>query len=282
MGAVRDNNFFVVHGWMINRLGLKGNELQVYAIIYGFSQTEGTEFSGNLQYLADWTNATRRTALNSLQGLVEKGLLIKEDVFTNGVKACKYRCRLDACDGEKTSPGVVKKLHQGGEKTSPVVVKKLHQCGEKTSPNKINDNISGIDIDNTEGEAPTPPLVPLGTPKRKSVKLSAPEIEDMLARYAPNAEALELLREWVKVRKAKRAPETEKALTLNLDKLESLARESGLTVNGYLEAVIARGWAAFYPIHETRGIGQAQQAARSRVKTEAEHAAGQHASGFGW
>ena len=66
----------------------------------------------------------------------------------------------------------------------------------------------------------------------------------------------------------------------NLDKLDKLARESGLTVPAYLEAVIMRGWAAFYPIRES--LAQAPRPTRSRVRTEEEHAAGQHASGFGW
>lgn len=175
MGAVRDNNFFVVHGWMINRLGLKGNELQVYAIIYGFSQAEGTEFTGNLQYLADWTNATRRTALNSLQGLVEKGLLIKEDVYNNGVKACKYRCFLDACAGENSSPGVVKNLQRGGEKTSPGVVKKLHQGVENSSPNNIRDNIPDNIPDKKEigGQAPSAP--------EKTTRFKPPTVEEVAA-----------------------------------------------------------------------------------------------------
>lgn len=260
--AVRDDNFFVVHGWMINKLGLKGSELQLFAIIYGFSQAEGQNFHGGLQYLSDWTNIAKRNVIARLQSLVDKGLLVKTDVYTNGVKSCEYRCVINPPCGDVSSPGVVMKHHRGGD---------------ETSPNNIKDNISDIDIDNTEGEAPTPPLVPLDTPKRKSVKLSAPEIEAMLARYAPNAEALELLREWVKVRKAKRAPETEKALTLNLDKLDGLARESGLTVNGYLEAVIARGWAAFYTIKDGRPAGggyQRPQPERSRIKSEADYAAG--------
>ena len=274
MSAVRDNNFFVVHGWMINRLGLKGNELQVYAIIYGFSQAEGTEFTGNLQYLADWTNATRRTALNSLQGLVEKGLLIKEDVYNNGVKACKYRCFLDACAGENTSPGVVKNLHRGGENTSPGVVKNLHQGGEKTAPNNISHNIPDNISDKKEigGQAPTPP------PEKKSTKKPKADTEAILARYTTDPETLELLREWLKVRKAKRAPQTEKALTLNLDKLDKLAQESGLSVPAYLEAVIARGWAAFFAIKDGQrpagGGYQRPQPERSRIKSEADYAAG--------
>lgn len=119
-------------------------------------------------------------------------------------------------------------------------------------------------------------------PEKKPTKKTAADTEAILARYAQDAKTLELLREWLKVRKAKRAPQTEKALTLNLDKLQDLAKESGLTVEGYLEAVIARGWAAFYPIREAAQRGQTPQATRSRIKTEAEHAAGQHASGFGW
>lgn len=171
MGAVRDNNFFVVHGWMINRLGLKGNELQVYAIIYGFSQADGTEFTGNLQYLADWTNATRRTALNSLQGLVEKGLLIKEDVYNNGVKACKYRCRLDASPGENSSSGAVKNLHRGSENTSPGAVKNLHQGGEKTAPNNISHNIP--DKKEIGGQAPSAP--------EKVTRFKPPTVEEVAA-----------------------------------------------------------------------------------------------------
>lgn len=279
MGAVRDNNFYVVHGWMIDRLGLKGSELQLYAIIYGFSQTEGQQFHGGLQYLSEWTNIAKRNVIARLQSLVDKGLIEKTDVYTNGVKTCEYRCVTNPQGGDETSPGVVMKHHRGGDETSQVVVMKHHRGGDVSSPNNILDNISDIDIDNKKGETPTQP--PMPPAKKKSAKLTAPEIEAVLARYAGSPETLELLREWLKVRKAKRAPETEKALTLNLDKLQSLAMESGLTVNGYLEAVIARGWAAFYPIRDGFG-GQAQQTARSRIKTEAEHAAGQHASGFGW
>lgn len=57
-----------------------------------------------------------------------------------------------------------------------------------------------------------------------------------------------LLLDWLAVRKAKRAAATEKAIMLNLNKLEKMAKESNLTVTEYLEEVIRRGWAAFYPI----------------------------------
>lgn len=57
-----------------------------------------------------------------------------------------------------------------------------------------------------------------------------------------------LLLDWLDVRKAKRAAQTERAIMLNLNKLEKMAKESNLTVSEYLEEVIRRGWAAFFPI----------------------------------
>ena len=105
LSALRDDNYFVVHGWMINRLGLKGNELRIYAIIYGFSQADGQKFNGSLQYLADWMSSTRQSVLRSLQSLEAKGLLVKRDVYTNGVKTCEYRCRFDSGGVIKTATG---------------------------------------------------------------------------------------------------------------------------------------------------------------------------------
>lgn len=60
--------------------------------------------------------------------------------------------------------------------------------------------------------------------------------------------AKSLLQDWLKVRKAKRAAMTDRAIQLNLDKLNDMAAKSNLTVEKYLEEVIMRGWQAFYPI----------------------------------
>lgn len=59
-----------------------------------------------------------------------------------------------------------------------------------------------------------------------------------------------LLREWLKVRKAKRAAMTNKAIELNLHKLNGLAAKSNLSVADYLTEIIRKGWAAFYEIKD--------------------------------
>ena len=87
---VKRENYISVHGWMILDLGLKGNELLIYACIYGFSQAENQVFNGSLQYLADWTNSTKQGVMKCLKSLVEKGYIVKTDKMINGVKFCEY------------------------------------------------------------------------------------------------------------------------------------------------------------------------------------------------
>ena len=130
---VKDTGHIVIHGWMLNQLNLKGNDLMVYAIIYGFSQTTGTKFTGSLQYLADWCGATKRGILKNLNNLIARNLIEKEDQFINGVKFCSYMA--------------VNKVHEGIEQSSPNVVNKVHGGIEQSSLNNIDDN---IDIDNIE------------------------------------------------------------------------------------------------------------------------------------
>ena len=77
--------------------------------------------------------------------------------------------------------------------------------------------------------------------------------DDILSAYTTDEKTLELLGEWLKVRKAKRAAMTDRAIQLNIDKLDSLAEKSGLSVNDYLEEVICRGWGSFFPLNNKQG-----------------------------
>ena len=70
--VIRDSNYVVIQGWMITRLGLKGNELMIYAVIYGFTQNGETEFVGSMKYLADWTNSTIESVRKCIISLIDK------------------------------------------------------------------------------------------------------------------------------------------------------------------------------------------------------------------
>ena len=76
--------------------------------------------------------------------------------------------------------------------------------------------------------------------------------DEIFKNYTQDEETIQLLGEWLKVRKAKRAALTDKSIMLNIQKLNKLAEESNLSVNEYLEEAIRRGWTAFFPIKEYR------------------------------
>ena len=88
---ISKENYINIQGWMVTELNLKGNELIIYACIYGFSQAEGQAFSGRLKYLADWTNSTKYGVTKCLKALIEKGYIAKDEEYINNVKCCKYR-----------------------------------------------------------------------------------------------------------------------------------------------------------------------------------------------
>ena len=80
-------------------------------------------------------------------------------------------------------------------------------------------------------------------------------------RFEDHAERRELLQEWLKVRKAKRAAMTDRAIQMNIDKLDKLAHESRMSVVEYLKEVICRGWAAFYAINDYQRQGYGRKPA---------------------
>ena len=135
---VNRENYINIQGWMITDLELKGNELLIYAIIYGFSQAESQTFGGGLKYLADWTNSTKRSVMNCLQSLIDKGHIGKVEKIINGVKFCEYYA---------ISP-VVNKVHHGGEKSSIGGENSSMGGGEKSSPNNININKLNNNLNN--------------------------------------------------------------------------------------------------------------------------------------
>lgn len=136
---VRDDNYFLVSGWMINRLNLRGVALQVFSIIYGFSQDGEGSFTGSLQYLCDFTNSSKNTVIKALKELVDKAYVTKMESTVNGVKFCTY----------KTNAPVVQKLNRGSAETELGGSSETAPGGsaETEHNNKELDNKSNINKD---------------------------------------------------------------------------------------------------------------------------------------
>lgn len=115
MKYITDTNYYVVHGWM-REMGLKGLQLDLYAIIYGFCQDNGSAFYGTISYLEEFTGFSRRAVIDALNDLVGKGY-IRKDIEDLGyqVKRVKYSCiKEQICIGSaEFAQGDVQNL-QGG------------------------------------------------------------------------------------------------------------------------------------------------------------------------
>ena len=83
-------NYIHVPGFAIVDLGLSGNELLCYSLVYGFTQDSETEFKGSLTYIASALNVTKQNAKKIIDRLIERNLIVKHEVFFSGVKFCHY------------------------------------------------------------------------------------------------------------------------------------------------------------------------------------------------
>ena len=169
MGKVRPENYVTIQGWMITELNLKGNELLLYALIYGFSQAEG-RFSGCLQYLREWLGCSKNTTLATLKSLVEKGLIRRFEREINNVKFVDYQCN--------DLTGVVQNLNRGSAESEPGVVQKLN-------PIYIRDIYKDTDISNN------PPISPQGGKRERAKPFTPPDIDEVRAYCKDRANSID-------------------------------------------------------------------------------------------
>ena len=90
----------------------------------------------------DFTNASRRTIINTLKDLTKKGYLVKRERLEDGVKFCTYRAVKNPPMGSAETAPVVQELHGGSAETAPGAVQNLHGGSAETAPNNKLDNKS--------------------------------------------------------------------------------------------------------------------------------------------
>ena len=222
VNKVRNDNYFQVQGWMVNQLELKGNELMVYAIIYGFSQIDDQYFTGSLQYLADWTNSTKRGVNKTLISLVEKGLLIKRDKVINRVKYCEYKAL--------RKPQCIEQSSIGGIEQSSIGI-------EQSSTNNIENN---IDIDNKENN--------------KKERKKETTYDAILVSYQLDPRLKKTILEFIKMRKLIKSPLSDYALELLIKKLEKMSPDVNEQV-AILEQSIQNSWKGVFPLKDGSAKG---------------------------
>ena len=136
MKSINDN-FVNIQGWMVAELKITGNDLILFALIYGFCQDGKSKFSGSLTYVEQWLGCSRPTAIASLNRLIDRGYIEKHEAinkaFTNS-----YTINFEVVKNLKL--GSKETLPLGSKETLPLVVKKLYQGSKETLPNTYSNN----------------------------------------------------------------------------------------------------------------------------------------------
>lgn len=148
MAKIKNENFIAIQGFMVKELGLTGNELIAYALVYGFSQDDESEFKGSLNYVAEWLNCSRTTAFNLLNKLADDGFIKKTEKTINGVKFCNYSATKPN-DEELKKIKLRKQIRKEKEKTERSS-KKLNTCSKNYNgcSKKLNEGVQKVDTHN--------------------------------------------------------------------------------------------------------------------------------------
>lgn len=115
---MKDGSYVVIQAFMVNDLHLKGNELIVYATIYGFTQDGDHWFYGTKGYLAEWCGATKGTVGNCLKSLTDKGFLERREKIEQGQVKIEYRATKNVtapyknCDTPRTNFVPINKIEE--------------------------------------------------------------------------------------------------------------------------------------------------------------------------
>ena len=130
---MKNENYITIQGWMVNELKLTGNDLICYALIYGFTQN-GCYWDKSLSYISDWLGISKRSMIDLIKRLSERGLLEKHTYEANGVKTCMYKAIVkNFTSGEESSS-------RGGEESSP------HINNNNKEKEEIDKSISKKDV----------------------------------------------------------------------------------------------------------------------------------------
>lgn len=222
MSKVSDNNYFQIAGWMLNRLKLKGTAINVYAIIYGFSQDGESSFNGSRQYLCDFTGATKPTIDKALAELQAMDLIIKTTKKINDVIHNEYKANLEALRDFTTS-----------KETLPPSKETLQGGSKETLPHNK-------DINNKEDN--------------KSIKEEEKVKKEKSLDEVIEAQPISIqqpLREFVKMRKAIKKPITTHGLELAVKKLHELAKTESDAV-AVIEQSVMNSWQGFFALKKGR------------------------------
>ena len=191
------------------RLGLRGTELSVFAILNDFSQKNAGCFFGTRKTLADYCGvSSKRTIDSAIDSLLEKGMIRRYTIIRDGKEMVAYEVRRDfiqdlkdiQIEGAISAPGGCNNCTGGGANSAPMENK------ERKTKEKYNTR----DIEFKES------LLSLGV---------SDEVADA----------------WMSVRKTRRATNT----MIAFKRIAEEIRKSGKTAEECITIAVENSWQGF-------------------------------------
>ena len=164
--SIGKNVHWTITGFMTQKLKLKGVELNIYALINSFSQSQQGEFYGSISWLQDLLTVSRPAVIDALASLYSKQLIIKinrghnknhyrinEQIIQNmsnniesqiepklvktenkssindkNIAEILYNCN------ENLLINITEEVASGSKESLPLIVKKVYQSSKETLP----------------------------------------------------------------------------------------------------------------------------------------------------
>lgn len=242
---MNSKNFITIQGWMISELNLKGNDLLIYAIIYGFSQCEGQYFTGSLSYLAEWTNSSKQGVQKNLKNLIDKGLIQKLTINEQIV----YTTQLSI-----DSPSVQLSCTNNIDNTNTF------------NHSNNSNNINNKDIRSKKKEEDF--LGSLNNEEKPKKKNKYEQCVDLIQDRTEDPKLIELLKTYLRMR----LEMTDAPMYVNqwkglLNELERLAHSSE-EAYAIIQQSINRGYKGFYPVSNYKSNGFNEVISKPTTETE--------------
>lgn len=137
----RDSGF-IYYGWMIEDMGLYGNELIIYSILNAVCQIPGMSYYGSKEYLGKFVGSTR-TAIRVLNSLIDKGYVKKRVLSGNRTE---YIALVDKksinIKKDELSNSTMTNCHSDYDNLSQSTMTNCHSHCDKMSHKLINKNIN--------------------------------------------------------------------------------------------------------------------------------------------
>lgn len=210
MTIARDD-FLLVKWWMVEELGLRGNELLIYSLIWSFSRAEEQRFYGSIEYIMKWTGASKRTVYYVLNSLLEKGLIIKDEEEYHEHVFAYYRANLE----------LLNKGAAGGEEEK-----------EEADPPVKQERAKKKEKEEKE--------------EKEREKLFSEFANQFSFVEHTREDLISTLNDFVEARKEGKDPMKGKAYTILLNRLAKYAGSDGDLAIEILETSILNGWAGVF------------------------------------